>query len=93
VARLQRASAAALAAARDAGWNTGSSDGTAIIPIIFGQTERAVLASVRLLEAGINAAAVAYPAVPEEDARIRLFMSADHTGEHIARFIAALATV
>jgi 8-amino-7-oxononanoate synthase len=93
VARLQRASAAALAAARDAGWNTGSSDGTAIIPIIFGETERAVLASVRLLEAGINAAAVAYPAVPEEDARIRLFMSADHTSEQIARFIAALATV
>lgn len=93
VARLRTSAANALAAAKDAGWDTGSSDGTAIIPIILGASERAVTMSIRLLEAGINAAAVAYPAVSEGDARIRLFMSADHTDEHIARMMAALRVI
>jgi 7-keto-8-aminopelargonate synthetase-like enzyme len=92
VERLRRSSAAALAAVRAAGFDTGTSAGTPIIPIIFGVTERAVHTSVRLLQADINAAAVAYPAVPEEDARIRLFMSADHTDAQIARLVATLAT-
>ena len=93
VARLRTSAAHALAAARAGGWDTGSSDGTAIIPIIVGASERAVTMSIHLLQAGINAAAVAYPAVPEGDARIRLFMSADHTDEQIARMMAALRTI
>src|SRR5450755_54586 len=91
LARLRENSRAALAAAKAAGWDTGSSEGTAIIPIILGATERAVLTSVGLLEAGINASAVAYPAVPEGDARIRLFMSADHTNDHVTQMMAALS--
>jgi 7-keto-8-aminopelargonate synthetase-like enzyme len=93
VARLRTSAANALAAARDGGWDTGSSDGTAIIPIILGASDRAATMSVGLLQAGINAAAVGYPAVSEGDARIRLFMSADHTDEHIARMMAALRVI
>jgi 8-amino-7-oxononanoate synthase len=91
--RLRERSSAALAAAKAGGWDTGSSEGTAIIPIILGETDRAVATSVGLLEAGINASAVTYPAVPEGDARIRLFMSADHTSEHIDRMFSALAGI
>jgi 8-amino-7-oxononanoate synthase len=91
--RLREISRAALAAATAAGWDTGCSEGTAIIPIILGATERAVLTSVGLLEAGINASAVAYPAVPEGDARIRLFMSADHTNDHVTQMMTALAEI
>jgi 7-keto-8-aminopelargonate synthetase-like enzyme len=32
-----------------------------------------------------------YPAVPEGDARIRLFMSAGHTDDQIAQLMTALA--
>jgi 8-amino-7-oxononanoate synthase len=91
LARLRRASGAALNAAKRAGWDTGSSEGTPIIPIILGGDERAVVTSVGLLEAGINASAVMYPAVPEGDARIRLFMSAGHTDDQIAQLMTALA--
>ncbi|MDQ3721628.1 MAG: aminotransferase class I/II-fold pyridoxal phosphate-dependent enzyme [Actinomycetota bacterium] len=91
--RLRESSAFALAAAKAAGWDTGESEGTAIVPIILGATERAVGASVELLGAGINASAIAYPAVPEGEARLRLFMSADHTTEHITRMMDALAEI
>jgi 8-amino-7-oxononanoate synthase len=89
--RLKDNSRAALAAAKAAGWDTGASEDTAIIPIILGETQRTVTTSIGLLTAGINAGAVAYPAVAEGEARLRLFMSADHTNEHIEQMLAALA--
>jgi 8-amino-7-oxononanoate synthase len=91
--RLQRNSGAALAATRAAGWDTGDSDGTPIIPIILGGTERTITASLGLLAAGINASAIAYPAVAEGEARLRLFMSADHTAEQVAQALAAMAQI
>lgn len=91
--RLQANSASALAAVGATGWDTGASGGTQIIPIILGDTERAVTVSAKLLLAGINASAVAYPAVAEGQARLRLFMSADHTDEHVSRLLDALAAI
>jgi 8-amino-7-oxononanoate synthase len=93
LARLRANADAALSAAKSAGWDTGASAGTAIIPIILGDSARTVAASVELLAAGINASAVAYPAVPEGEARLRLFISAEHTAEHIDRVVAALAKI
>jgi 8-amino-7-oxononanoate synthase len=93
VARLRANAAFALSAATAAGFDTGASAGTPIIPIILGDSARTVAASVGLLTAGINASAVAYPAVPEGEARLRLFMSTDHTTEQVECMLAALARI
>jgi 7-keto-8-aminopelargonate synthetase-like enzyme len=91
--RLRDNSSAALAAAKAAGWSTGASEGTPIIPIILGETERTVATSLALLTAGINASAIAYPAVAEGEARLRLFISADHTNEQIEQMMTTLGEI
>lgn len=89
--RLRDNSSTALAAAKAAGWDTGASEGTPIIPIILGDGPRTIATSLALLQAGINASAIAYPAVAHGEARLRLFMSADHTSEQVAQTMTALA--
>jgi 8-amino-7-oxononanoate synthase len=89
--RLRRNAATVLTALRAGGWDTGPSGGTPIVPIILGDTQRTMTTSGRLLMSGINAAPIAHPAVEEGEARIRLFMSADHTEDHITTTVDALA--
>jgi 8-amino-7-oxononanoate synthase len=91
--RLRANAASALSAAKDAGFNTGASADTPIIPLILGDSVRTVAASVGLLQAGINASAIAYPAVPEGEARLRLFMSSDHTAEQVEPMLAILGEI
>jgi 8-amino-7-oxononanoate synthase len=88
---LRDNSSTALAAAKAAGWDTGASEGTPIIPIILGDGGRTIATSLALLQAGINASAIAYPAVAHGEARLRLFMSADHTSEQVVQTMTALA--
>ena len=58
---------------------------TAILPIIVGDTARAIRFSNRLLELGIFVIGFGFPVVPEGAARLRIQMSAAHTAEHITR--------
>ena len=44
-----------------------------------------------LFEAGVNVQPILFPVVPERSARLRFFLSAEHTPEEIERSIAALA--
>jgi len=91
LARLRENSASVLRALREGGWDTGASGGTPIVPIILGSTERTMTTSGGLLQAGVNAAPIAYPAVPQGEGRIRLFLSADHTTDHLDEMVDALA--
>lgn len=77
--------------AKAAGVDTGSSSGLAVIPAITGSSLRAVRLSDALFKRGINVQPILYPAVPEKSARLRFFMSYQHTEEQINHTIQALA--
>lgn len=91
VARLQANSRRFLERARAAGLDTGLAQGHAIIPIILGDSLQAVLLSNRLLERGINVSPIVHPAVPEKSARLRCFVTSEHTPDQIDRAVAIIA--
>lgn len=59
--------------------NTGLSEDTPIIPWIVGESDKSLLISKKLFERGINVMPIIYPAVKEEESRLRFFMSNLHT--------------
>jgi 8-amino-7-oxononanoate synthase len=90
VARLQANAALFLRLVRDAGFDAGSSAGFAIVPVILGSSIGAARLSQALFERGINVQPILHPAVPESSARLRFFLSADHTEEELRATVAAL---
>ncbi len=77
--------------AQEAGINTGSSAGLAIIPAITGSSLKAARLAEALFERGINVQPIIYPAVPEKSARLRFFISCLHTEEQIRKTVTILA--
>lgn len=75
----------------DAGLDTGTSGDTPVIPVIVGSSARAIRVSQTLLERGINAQPILYPAVRESGARIRFFLTAEHSEDQIVRAVATVA--
>jgi len=80
-----------LTAARAAGLDTGPSAGLSVVPVIVGDSIAAATLSNRLLARGINALPIVFPAVAEKSARLRFFITSDHTAEQIDRAVAATA--
>lgn len=66
---------------------------SAIVPIILGESERALAAAERLLEAGFVVPAIRYPTVPKDSARLRITVTANHSAEQISALCAALGRV
>jgi glycine C-acetyltransferase len=66
---------------------------SAIIPVIVGETARAIELSERLLDHGVFVTGFGYPVVPEGTARVRVQMSAAHEPEHLERALEAFAEV
>lgn len=91
VQRLQERAEFFLSAARALGFNTGASAGTPIVPIIVGESERAVNLSNALFERGINVHPMVYPSVPQNGARLRFFLTCEHTEEQIRQTLEILA--
>jgi len=89
--RLHRNGEAFLELAKKAGLDTGPALGTPIVPVMLGSSRAAVTASVMLSAQGINANPILYPAVPEGEARIRFFLSSEHTIEQLEHTIDTLA--
>jgi 8-amino-7-oxononanoate synthase len=87
---LRARSAFFIDCARDAGFDTGASGGTPVVPIILGSSQRALAVSQLLLEAGVNARPILYPAVPESRARLRFFLTAEHSEDDIVAALKAL---
>lgn len=77
--------------ARAAGIDTATSTGLAVIPAITGSSIKAARLSTALFERGINVMPILYPAVPEKSARLRFFISFQHTETMIAETIRAVA--
>jgi 7-keto-8-aminopelargonate synthetase-like enzyme len=77
--------------AKDAGLNTGASYNTPIIPIILSDSRLCLWMSQQLLERGINAQPILYPAVPESASRMRFFVTALHSEEQIHTAVQTVA--
>ena len=83
IQKLRAISQSFIQQAKTLGFNTGESVGIAVIPIILGSSVKAANLSATLLEKGINVQPILYPAVPERSARLRFFLSCEHTEEQI----------
>ncbi len=91
VARLQEMSRLFLQCARERGLNTGMSKDSPVIPIIVGESIKSVMLSQSLFKRGINVPFMFYPSVPQNAARLRFFITCNHTEEQIRFTIDALA--
>jgi glycine C-acetyltransferase len=65
----------------------------AIIPIIVGETARAIEVSQKLLERGVFVTGFGFPVVPEGTARVRVQMSAALEPSHLERALEAFVEV
>ena len=72
-----------LAAAKSRGLNVGTSIGASIIPVILGDSPTAVILSERLLARGFNVVPAIYPGVPENEARLRIFVTSEHRRDQL----------
>jgi 8-amino-7-oxononanoate synthase len=93
VTRLRERSELFLKLAADCDLDTGSSSDTPVIPVIVGSSSRAILVSQMLLARGINARPILYPAVRESAARVRFFITTEHSEEQIVQAVEAVADV
>ena len=78
--------------AREAGFDTGHSAGLGIVPVVLGSSVAAARMAAALFEAGVNVQPILFPVVPERSARLRFFLSAEHTSEEVERGVAALVS-
>lgn len=83
VADLQARARLFLDSAKRAGLKTGRSQGSAVVPIVVGDSRRALLLSQRLFDHGIFALPIVHPAVPSSQARVRFFLTSLHTPDQI----------
>ena len=77
--------------ARARGLNTGLSIGASVVPVIVGNSPQTVMLSERLLERGFNVVPAVFPGVAENQARLRFFITSEHTPEQIDAVIDAVA--
>jgi len=78
--------------AQEAGIDTGKSAGFSVIPAMAGSSKNAVVLSNKLFERGINVQPILRPAVEDKAARLRFFMSSEHTENQIDFTIDSLAS-
>ena len=75
------------------GVDTGPSGGTAIIPVILGNSSHAMLACRKMRQRGVSVQPIMYPAVEENGARLRFFISTLHTRDQLDKTVNALEEV
>ena len=63
--------------------------GFAVIPVLIGDSLRAAKLANRLLERGFNVMPIVYPAVPMQSARLRFFLSSEHSQAQLEAAVAA----
>jgi glycine C-acetyltransferase len=92
VERLHRNARHFRAALTEAGFKPLPGE-TPIIPVILGETSRAIRMSELLLEEGVFVTGFGYPVVPQGHARVRCQISAAHTREDLDRALEAFRKV
>ena len=83
VQRLQENGRHFLSRAHQLGLNTATCEGFSVCPVMVGDIVRAGRMTDRMLKRGIYVLPIIYPAVPLKAARLRFFLTAAHTQEHI----------
>ncbi|MDR3497273.1 MAG: aminotransferase class I/II-fold pyridoxal phosphate-dependent enzyme [Ancalomicrobiaceae bacterium] len=83
VARLRANGRTFLAAAKANGLDTGTAIGASVVPVIVGDSSFAVALSNRLSARGISVLPIIFPAVPEKQARLRFFITCEHTEQQL----------
>ena len=83
VQKLQHNTRFFLQQARAAGLDLGMSQGHSIIPLMTGSSIKAAKLSSQLFEHGINVQPILHPAVEEKAARLRFFLSSEHSQAQI----------
>jgi 8-amino-7-oxononanoate synthase len=91
VAQLQANAKLFLDLAAEAGLDTGNSGGSGVVPVILGSSINSLKLSRALFARGINVQPILYPAVEEKAARLRFFITSQHTSDQIRRTVAAVA--
>jgi 8-amino-7-oxononanoate synthase len=87
VARLQWNGEYFRRLAIERGLDTGNGAGTAVCPVVVGDSLVAMMLSQRLLERGLNVQPVTHPAVPAKTSRLRFFLSAMHDAADIEKAV------
>ena len=77
--------------ARQRGLNTGISQDSPVVPVILGNSMDCLRLSQALFERGINVQPILHPAVEEKAARLRFFITSDHTEQQIRDTVDAVA--
>ena len=90
VTRLHANARMFLQLCREAGFDTGSAGGTAIVPVILGNSINSLKLSRALFARGINVQPILYPAVEERAARLRFFITSRHTPDQIRRTVSIM---
>lgn len=91
VERLHQSARLFLSLAKSHGMNVGPSVDSPVIPIIVGDSGRCLRLSERLYGRGINVEPIIYPAVDRDAARLRFFITSEHTHEQIRYTVQCLA--
>ncbi|NJR46861.1 MAG: aminotransferase class I/II-fold pyridoxal phosphate-dependent enzyme [Hyellaceae cyanobacterium CSU_1_1] len=77
--------------AQEQGFDTGMSQDSPVIPIIVGDSLKSIQLSQNLFKRGINVPLMIYPSVPQNGARLRFFITCNHTVAQIMTTIEILA--
>ena len=91
VVRLRELAALFLMMARERDLNTGSAGGTPVVPVIVGSSVKSLRLASALFERGINVHPILHPAVAEHSARLRFFITTNHSQEQIRTAVLAMA--
>ena len=91
VRRLNQRARLFLELARAKGLDVGGSIGAAIVPVITGSSIAAGRLAEALFRRGINVQPILYPAVAERAARLRFFLTAEHSEEQVRKAVEIVA--
>lgn len=93
VRRVQHISQYFLQYAKSKGLDTGAAQGYANVPVMVGDSMLAGIVANLILDRGVYAMPITFPAVKEGMARLRFFLSAAHTEEHVRQALDIVAAV
>jgi 8-amino-7-oxononanoate synthase len=89
--RLRENASLFLRCAKLAGLDTGEAINGSVIPVMVGDSLNAVSLANSLFDRGFNALPIIFPAVAHKQARLRFFITCEHTPEQIKSVVSATA--
>jgi 8-amino-7-oxononanoate synthase len=91
LASLRRNSDLFFELATDAGIKTGPAGNSPIVPCVVGDSTKTLRLASNLFDRGIVVDPILYPAVEENQARLRFFLTSEHNEPEIRRTVSTLA--